>query len=41
MLVKIKTSLVGYWLVIVEMIENRGATGVITYDLHADQIQGF
>jgi phosphoribosylpyrophosphate synthetase len=23
------------------MIENRGATGVITYDLHADQIQGF
>jgi ribose-phosphate pyrophosphokinase len=27
--------------VIVEMIENRGATGVITYDLHADQIQGF
>lgn len=27
--------------IIVEMIENRGATGVITYDLHADQIQGF
>lgn len=27
--------------VIVEMIENRGATGVITFDLHADQIQGF
>lgn len=27
--------------VIVEMIENRGATGVITYDLHAEQIQGF
>lgn len=27
--------------VIVEMIEGRGATGVITFDLHADQIQGF
>jgi ribose-phosphate pyrophosphokinase len=27
--------------VMVEMIENRGATGVITFDLHADQIQGF
>ena len=25
----------------VEMIEHRGATGVITFDLHADQIQGF
>lgn len=24
-----------------EMIEQRGATSVITYDLHADQIQGF
>jgi len=27
--------------VIAEMIENRGATSVITFDLHADQIQGF
>jgi ribose-phosphate pyrophosphokinase len=27
--------------VIVEMLENRGSTGVITFDLHADQIQGF
>jgi len=27
--------------VMVEMIEQRGATGVITFDLHADQIQGF
>jgi ribose-phosphate pyrophosphokinase len=27
--------------VMVEMIEHRGATGVITFDLHADQIQGF
>lgn len=27
--------------VIVEMIEGRGATGIITFDLHADQIQGF
>lgn len=27
--------------VIVEMIEQRGSTGVITFDLHADQIQGF
>ncbi len=27
--------------VMAEMIEQRGATGVITYDLHADQIQGF
>lgn len=27
--------------VIVEMLEHRGATGVITFDLHADQIQGF
>lgn len=27
--------------VIAEMIEHRGATSVITYDLHADQIQGF
>lgn len=27
--------------VIVEMLENRGATGIITFDLHADQIQGF
>lgn len=23
------------------MIEHRGATGIITFDLHADQIQGF
>ena len=27
--------------VMAEMIENRGATSVITFDLHADQIQGF
>ena len=27
--------------VMAEMIEQRGATSVITYDLHADQIQGF
>jgi len=27
--------------VMVEMLEQRGATGVITFDLHADQIQGF
>lgn len=27
--------------IIAEMIEQRGATSVITYDLHADQIQGF
>lgn len=27
--------------VIAEMIENRGATQIITFDLHADQIQGF
>lgn len=27
--------------VIAEMLENRGATQVITFDLHADQIQGF
>lgn len=27
--------------VVAEMIEQRGATSVITYDLHADQIQGF
>lgn len=27
--------------VIAEMLEQRGATSVITYDLHADQIQGF
>lgn len=27
--------------VMVEMLEHRGATGVITFDLHADQIQGF
>ncbi len=27
--------------VMVQMIEHRGATGVITYELHADQIQGF
>lgn len=27
--------------VIAEMIEQRGATGIITFDLHADQIQGF
>jgi ribose-phosphate pyrophosphokinase len=26
---------------IAEMLENRGATTVITFDLHADQIQGF
>lgn len=26
---------------VAEMIENRGATGIITFDLHADQIQGF
>jgi len=27
--------------IIAEMLEQRGATSVITYDLHADQIQGF
>lgn len=27
--------------IMAEMIEQRGATSVITYDLHADQIQGF
>jgi ribose-phosphate pyrophosphokinase len=27
--------------VMAEMIEQRGATSIITYDLHADQIQGF
>lgn len=27
--------------VMAEMLEQRGATSVITYDLHADQIQGF
>lgn len=27
--------------VVAEMVENRGATTVITFDLHADQIQGF
>lgn len=27
--------------VVAEMIEQRGGTSVITYDLHADQIQGF
>jgi ribose-phosphate pyrophosphokinase len=27
--------------VVAEMLEQRGATGVITFDLHADQIQGF
>lgn len=27
--------------VLAEMLENRGATHVITFDLHADQIQGF
>lgn len=27
--------------VMAEMMEQRGATGIITYDLHADQIQGF
>lgn len=27
--------------VLAEMIENRGATGVITFDLHANQIEGF
>jgi len=27
--------------VIAEMIEQRGATGIITFDLHADQIQGY
>jgi len=27
--------------VMAEMIENRGATSIITFDLHADQIQGF
>lgn len=27
--------------IVAEMIEQRGATGVITFDLHADQIQGF
>lgn len=27
--------------VMAEMIETRGATGVVTFDLHADQIQGF
>jgi len=27
--------------VIVEMLENRGSTGVIIFDLHAEQIQGF
>jgi ribose-phosphate pyrophosphokinase len=41
MLVKIKDQSRPIGKVIVEMIENRGATGVITYDLHADQIQGF
>lgn len=27
--------------VIAEMLENRGATSIITFDLHADQIEGF
>jgi ribose-phosphate pyrophosphokinase len=27
--------------VLAEMLENRGATQVVTFDLHADQIQGF
>jgi ribose-phosphate pyrophosphokinase len=27
--------------VVAEMLENRGATSIITFDLHADQIQGF
>jgi ribose-phosphate pyrophosphokinase len=27
--------------VMAEMLENRGATSIITFDLHADQIQGF
>lgn len=27
--------------VVAEMIENRGATSIVTFDLHADQIQGF
>ena len=27
--------------VLVEMLEQRGSTGIITFDLHADQIQGF
>jgi len=27
--------------VMAEMIQNRGATSIITFDLHADQIQGF
>lgn len=27
--------------VMVEMLEQRGSTGIITFDLHADQIQGF
>lgn len=27
--------------VMAEMMEQRGATGIITFDLHADQIQGF
>lgn len=27
--------------VLAEMLENRGATQIITFDLHADQIQGF
>ena len=27
--------------IMAEMIEQRGATGIITFDLHADQIQGF
>src|SRR5690606_4514364 len=27
--------------VLAEMIENRGATSVVTVDLHADQIEGF
>jgi ribose-phosphate pyrophosphokinase len=27
--------------VMAEMIQQRGATGIITFDLHADQIQGF
>lgn len=27
--------------IMAEMIEQRGATSIITYDLHADQIQGF
>lgn len=27
--------------VIAEMLENRGATSIVTFDLHADQIEGF